>query len=193
MEPAPRPEWTSPIEIGAHVRTFYSALPEQPTRAVFQALRDDPQILRFLARHPLGRLEFSGRMPYPNWLGWFDRRSGDLVVNAFRAPESYGKQFYPPELLSVSAAGRNLAEAMQRNLYHELGHSVLAAAGPETDCQVRRLFRSGRVMPISLRGRQEPIEYFCETFAAYRFEAGLADKDPEGYDMVEAVIRQVFK
>jgi hypothetical protein len=37
------------------------------------------------------------------------------------------------------------------------------------------------------------LEYFCETFTAYRFEDGLADKDPNGYHMVEAVIRLVFK
>jgi hypothetical protein len=45
MEPVPRPEWTSPIEVGVHARSFYSALPEQPARPVFQALRDDPKLL----------------------------------------------------------------------------------------------------------------------------------------------------
>jgi predicted DNA-binding transcriptional regulator AlpA len=172
MEPLPRPEWTSPIEVGAHARSFYSALPEQPTKAVFQALRDDPKLLSFLARHELGRLEFSGRVPRSNWLGWFDRQSRELVVNAFRAPETYGNPFYPPELPSVSAAGRDLAEAMQRSLYHELGHSILDVAGPEVERQAGKLLLSGRAMPVSIRARKEPIEYFCETFAAYRFEDG---------------------
>ena len=36
-------------------------------------------------------------------------------------------------------------------------------------------------------------EYFCESFTAYRFEDGLADKDPEGYDMVEAILRMVLR
>jgi predicted DNA-binding transcriptional regulator AlpA len=193
MEPLPRPEWTSPIEVGVHARSFYSALPEQPTRAVFQALRDDPELVSFLARHELGRLEFSGRVPRSNWLGWFDRRSRELVVNAFRAPETYGNPFYPPELPSVSAAGRDLAEAMQRSLYHELGHSILDAAGPEVERQAGKLLQSGRAMPVSIRARKEPIEYFCETFAAYRFEDGLADKDPAGYDMVEAILRAMWK
>jgi len=82
---------------------------------------------------------------------------------------------------------------MQRSLYHEIGHLVLDAAGAELDRQVRRLFRSGQVSPVSLRAAEEPIEYFCETFAAYRFEDGLADKDPNGYDMVEAILRRVYK
>jgi hypothetical protein len=43
-----------------------------------------------------------------------------------------------------------------------------------------------------LPGRLNPEEYFCETFAAYRFEDGLADKDPQGYDMVEAILRMVW-
>ena len=63
MEPVPRPEWASPIELGVHARSFYSALPEQPTRAVLQALHSDSKLLEFLKKHALGRLEFSGRLP----------------------------------------------------------------------------------------------------------------------------------
>jgi hypothetical protein len=82
---------------------------------------------------------------------------------------------------------------MQRSLYHEIGHSVLDAAGAELDRQVRRFFRSGQAIPVSVRAAEDPLEYFCETFAAYRFEDGLADKDPSGYDMVEVVLRLVYK
>ena len=192
MEPVPRPQWASPIEVGVHARSFYSALPEQPTREVLQALRSDPKLLRFLERHKLGRLEFSGRLP-KTWFGSYDPPSRDLVVNVFRSPESYGEDFYPPELTSVSAAGTNLVEAMQRSLYHEIGHSILDAAGPGPHHQVRKLYRSGRVAPVSFRAKVDPIEYFCETFTAYRFEGGLADKDPNGYDMVETILRMVFQ
>ena len=193
MEPASRPGWASPLEVGVHLRSFYSTLSEQTTKDVLAVLRGDPEIPGFLARRQLGRLEFSGRLPDASWMGYFDRQSRDLVVNAFRKPESYGKEFYPPELPSVSAAGRNLVEAMQRSLYHEIGHLVLDAAGPEMDWQVGKLLRSGRAMPVSIRARKEPEEYFCETFTAYRIEDALADKDPEGYDMVEAILRGVWK
>src|SRR5271165_1048029 len=114
MEPQPRPDWASPIEIGVHARSFYSALPEQPTREVLQALRGETELLNFLERHKLGRLEFSGRVPEPRWLGWYDPQLRDVVVNAFRGPETYGQEFYPAELKSVSSAGSNLVEAMQR-------------------------------------------------------------------------------
>lgn len=67
MEPISRPEWSSPIQVGVHVRSFYSALPEQPTREVLQALCNDPKLLYFLKRRKLGRLEFSGRLPALNW------------------------------------------------------------------------------------------------------------------------------
>ena len=193
MEPVPHPEWALPIEVGVHARSFYSALPEQPTKDVLQALRGDTWLLGFLKRHKLGRVEFSGRVPGPNWLGFYDPQARNLVVNSFRSAETYGKEFHPPELKSVSSAGGNLVEAMQRSLYHELGHSIFDAAGPETERQVRRLLRGGRAMPVSLLAREEAVEYFCETFVAYRFEDGLADKDPEGYDMVEAILRMVFR
>jgi hypothetical protein len=193
MEPVSRPEWASPIAVGVHARSFYSALPEQPTRDVLQALRSDPKLLGFLERRQLGRLEFSGRLPHASWMGSFDRQSRRLVVNAFRLPESYGQDSHPPELPSVSAAGRNLVEAMQRSLYHELAHSVFDVVGPEVERQVGKLLWSGRAMPVSIRARKEPVEYFCETFSAYRFEDGLADKDPEGYDMIETILRMVWK
>lgn len=193
MEPLPRPEWASAIEIGVHARSFYSALPEQPTRDVLQALRGDPGLLGFLERHKLGRVEFSGRIPGPHWLGWYDPESRDLMVNAFRSPGTYGQEFYPPELKSVSSAGSNLVEAMQRSLYHELGHAIFEAAGPETEHQVRRLLRGGRAIPVSLRARERASEYFCETFTAYRFEGSIADKDPVGYDMVEAILRMAYR
>jgi len=160
MEPVSRPEWASPIEVGVHARSFYSAMPERPTRDVLQALRSDPKLLGFLEKHELGRLEFSGQLPHPSWMGSFDRHSRDLVVNAFRAPESYGRGFCSPELSSVSAAGRSLVEAMQRSLYHELGHSILDVAGPEVERQAGKLLWSGRTSPVSIRARKEPIKYF---------------------------------
>ena len=83
MEPVPRPQWASPIEVGVHARSFYSALPEQPTREVLQALRSDPKLLRFLERHKLGRLEFSGSLPKPDWYGSYDPPLRVLVVKAF--------------------------------------------------------------------------------------------------------------
>ena len=193
MEPVPRPEWASPIEVGVHARSFYSALPERPTKDVLQALLGDPGILGFLARHKLGRVEFSGRLPMPNWLGSYEPQSRDLIVNVFRSPATFGQEFGQPELHSVSSAGSNLVEAMQRSLYHELGHSIFDAAGPETERQVWRLLRGGRAMPVTLRAREQASEYFCETFTAYRFEDGLADKDPNGYDMVEAILRMVCR
>jgi len=179
--------------VDVHVRSFYSALAEQPTRGVLEALRDDPKLLGFLERYKLGRLEFSGRLPGHDWLGYYEPLSHDLTVNCFRSAETYGKEFYPPELPSVSVSGHDLVRAMQRSLYHELGHHILNISGPEIEQQVKRLLRSGRAIPVSLRAKWDAGEYFCETFSAYRFEDGLADKDPEGYHMVEAILRMEFR
>lgn len=165
-------------------------MPEEPTREVLSSLKSDPKLLSFLERNPLSRLEFSDRLPAPNWNGSYDGISRELVVNAFRAPDTY-RQDFTPRISTVSNAGRNLTEAMQRSLYHELGHRVLQAAGPEAQSQVTRLFRSGRAFPISTRAGRRPVEYFSESFAAYRFEDSFADKDPEGYDMVEKILRLV--
>jgi hypothetical protein len=141
VDPVPRPEWAFPLEVGVHVESFYSAMSEQLTRDVLQALCDDTPLLAFLERHLLGRLEFSGRMLEPDWLGSFHPPSRDLIVNSARSAATYGQEFYPPDLKSFSSAGSSLAEAMQRSLYHELGHYVFDSAGPETERQVLRLLR----------------------------------------------------
>lgn len=193
MEAVPRPEWAFPLEVGVHVESFYSAMSEQLTREVLQALCGDAQLLAFLGRHPLGRLEFSERLLDHDWLGAFVASTRELVLNSRRPADTYGREFYPRDLKSFSNAGNSLVEAMQRSLYHELGHYILDSAGPETERQVLRLLQSGRAIPISRRARRSHAEYFAETFAAYRFEPTLADKDPEGYDMVEAILRMVWK
>src|ERR1035437_1383182 len=50
MEPVPRPQWASPIEVGVHARSFYSALPEvvngRRTPVVqVRAVRESPKAL----------------------------------------------------------------------------------------------------------------------------------------------------
>ena len=189
----PRPEWASPIEVGVHAQSFYSALSEQPTREVLQPLRNDPKLLEFLKKHGLGRLELSSRLPDPRWHGSYQPSTGELVVNAFRDPDTYGKEFRPGELVTVSAAGRDLAEAMQRSLYHELWHKIIDTVGPTALHQIESLRRSGRTLPVSQRARAGPEEDFSESFAAYRFADSFADKDPEGYDMVETILRAAWK
>jgi hypothetical protein len=179
--------------VGKEALEFLSALPEKPTKEVLSALARDRRLVAILSRHPLGRLELSGRVPNPTWNGSYRPASGDLVVNPFRPPDSYGKEFDPQKIKSVSEAGRTLGEAMQRSLYHELGHHILDAAGPEFRSQVMRLFASGRTFPVSERAKIRAAEYFSESFAAYRFEDSFADKDPEGYHMVEAILRLVGK
>ena len=183
-----RPEWAYPLTVGEHVGEFLSALPEKPTKEVLSALARDPRVVAILSSHPLGRLEFSGRVPNPTWNGSYRPVSRDLVVNPFRPRDSYGKEFYPQEIKSVSEAGRTLGEAMQRSLYHELGHHVLRAAGPGAEQQIKKLLRSGRATPVSIRARKDAVEYFSESFSAYRFEDSFADRDPEGYHMAEAIL-----
>jgi hypothetical protein len=193
MEAVPRPEWAAPLIAGVHVREFRSALPEEETREIVGVLRDDPGLVSFLARHPLGLLEFSGGLPDEGWRASYVPLTADLAIETFRPPSSFGYELLPEELPTVSAAARTYLGALQRSFYHELGHHVLATLGPHVEYEVRLLKGSGRVNPISDRARRNAIEYFAETFAAYRFEDSLADRDPEGYDIVEAVRRLAWR
>jgi hypothetical protein len=146
----------------------------------------------FLARHPLGRLEFSSGALEDGWRASYDLAVADLIVNTDRPANSYGYEFVPSDLPTVSAAGQIYLEALQRSFYHELGHHVLNILGPQAEAAIAALMRTRRAAPVSWRARREPSEYFSETFAAYRFEPSLADRDPEGYDVIEALLRQVW-
>jgi hypothetical protein len=153
-------------------------------------------LVAFLEGNGLGSLEFSGRLPKPEWNGSYDPSTADITINARRPPSSYGREFIPEELKSVSEAGRDLVEAMQRSLYHEIGHHVLECAEavqPGTIVEIGKLLRSGRAIPVSKRARVRGLEYFVETFSAYRFEEALVYKDPEGYDMVETILRRTYR
>ena len=46
---------------------------------------------------------------------------------------------------------------------------------------------------MSELAKERAVEYFSESFAAYRFEDSFADKDPEGYHMIEAILRLAGK
>jgi hypothetical protein len=191
MEPVSRPEWASPLTVGKHAREFLSALPEKPTKEVLSALKSDPKLVAFLERHPLSRLEFSGRVPRPNWHGSYDPdpRARDLIVNAFRSPESYGMGFYTPDLSTVSEAGRDLAGAMQRTLYHELGHHLVERLPARVLDEIAASMRARQAAPVSILARRNPLEYFCETFSAYRFE-GCATR---GGQLIPAVLPVVVE
>jgi len=69
---------------------------------------------------------------------------------------------------------------MQRSLYHEIGHHILESLPAQVPDQIAAQGRSRQAVPVSKRARANPLEYFCETYAAYRFEDSLADKDPTG-------------
>ena len=191
-DPVSHPDWASPLKVGLHARSLFSALPEQPTREVLQALKSDPRLVDILEGHGLGRLELSGRVPKPHWLGYYDPRTGDLVVNTLRPESTFGREFGSPELPSVSAAAPNLVEALQRSLYHEIGHHLLERVPAAVLDQFVDLRRSRKLIPVSRRARDGILEYFSETYTAYRFEDSLADRDPAGYDMIEAVLRLLW-
>jgi len=171
-------------------------LPEQPTKEVLSALASDPKMVAILSGPPLGRFELSGRVPDPTWKGSYWPASGDLVVNPFRPLESYGKEFHPPVLKSVSEAGRTLVEAIARSLYHELGHHVLYAAGPKLNGRLRISFEAGGrcLFPFAPeRTHWSILRRASRRTGSNRFEDSFADRDPEGYHMVEAILRLAGK
>src|SRR5438552_6304504 len=43
-------------KLAFHVRSFYSALPEEPTRDVLRVLKRDPRLLDLLRKRPTGQI-----------------------------------------------------------------------------------------------------------------------------------------
>ena len=94
-------------------------------------------------------------------------------------PESYGKEFYPPGLPSVSAASGIWSRLCSAACIMRSGINIGRYGAGNCTAGRETLSGVGAPCPYRFWPTKDPIEYFCETFAAYRFEDGLADKDPQ--------------
>jgi hypothetical protein len=191
MEPASRPDLSSPLVVGRHVDEVLTILSDADTAKVLSVLVS-PKLLKFLEAHPLGRLEFSGRVSEPEFNAEYDPNTRAIVVNTDRPRWTYGQTLRDEPAATVSSLGRDLTDAMSRSLFHELGHHIERSAGPLVFDALKAPGRQGVLYPLTQLARFSPFEYFSESLTAYQFENdALYHRDPTGYTVIENILHRV--
>ena len=191
MVPASRPDLASPLVVGRHVDELLTILSDSDTAKVLSPL-DNPKLLKFLETHPLGRVEFSGRVSEVEFIAEYDPLAKSIVVNTDRPRQSYGRTLPVEQAITISSLGQDLTEAMSRSLFHELGHHIEHSSGPFIIDAIRAAARRGALYPLTQLARFTAFEYFPESFAAYEFENdALYYKDPLGYTVIEDILHRV--
>lgn len=181
--------------VGEHARRLElgPGIDEERARRILGALR--PEDLRILRKRPLADLRLLALVEAEGGTllnGQYFLQRADLETAAIRGAQTYGQKFRPGVTWSVSAAAQNEDRAVERTLIHEFGHHVHVSLGRVSDDVVREAYtRASRAgLFITAYAGQSHYEYFAESFAAYRYyPASLKRYDPNGFEMVEAVLR----
>jgi hypothetical protein len=157
--------------------------------------------LELLRRHPLGGIHLVARVEDADG----SRITGKYVFNpdrhdyrhvyvsTDRPAGSYRQPFRVGRTYAVSNVGATPTDAMKRTLVHELAHHVAEVGGNEVrSLIVQSLRRAPRQRVITRYASERTEDYWAEIFTAYTFHPRLLQRhDPEGYNLVRAVRRQV--
>jgi len=183
------------FEVGVHaygIKDTSNLPPEQLTRLT-DLLVPDAGHAAFLKETPLTSLQFHPTLPEA-W-GLYHARTQVLEVATDRTWNFAKVPLQPGVTRTISEAASGKAESLDSTLIHEFGHHIHAGAWGSTkttaiDKAITAAFQGGEINPISTYARTNHLEYFAETYAAYRrFPDALAEHDPVGYTLVERVLK----
>ena len=155
------------------------------------AAEGDPRVLRFLERKPLRSITIKPNV-YTGANGYYGMVFQDIGIEASRKAGTYGERLQAGVSYSMSYCGPTKLEAMKRTMYHETGHHIHLAGGPEIGQIVAKAFTTSELTlksPITTYAGHNNMEYFAECFTAHKYHgAALKAHDPVGYKMVEDVL-----
>lgn len=125
--------------------------------------------------------------------GQYFEVASELFVSSSRTADAIGQP--ASTAYSISARGATLAEAMERTAVHELAHHVRQFIGAELRTRMVALYQAATEYGFTITpyAAEHEEEYFAECFAAYVYHPDeLRDRDPDGYDLIEAVLQKIW-
>lgn len=125
--------------------------------------------------------------------GQYFEVASELFVSSSRAADAINQP--AATAYSISARGSTLADAMERTAVHELAHHVRQFIGAELRSKLVSLHQAAREYSFTITpyARDDAEEYFAECFAAYVYHPDeLRERDPDGYDLIEAVLQKIW-
>lgn len=160
---------------------------------------DEAETLKWLEEHPLDEIVFTKTMK-PGVNGQYSvwKKPDGTLPNRLQIrtgdPLTFGKEWKPGESFTVNEAAPTKAAAMRQVLRHELGHHihVYNFRGDGVDVIVGNAYQRARLKNVFITkyAKTHKDEYFAECYAAYYHRrSDLKAFDPNGYEMVEAVLK----
>jgi hypothetical protein len=176
------------LKRGTHAGEIKSSLSVGRTNRVFSIITG--VALKVLEAYPPDVLEIGHNLP-PGWAGGYFPSERRITVRPSVPPEHYGHPFVPGNIDLVGDAAKSETEAIQRNLIHEIAHSLLDRVPRDLRSYVKSRHRQFRQEAISVYAKKNSREFFAEAFAAYVFEReALLSHSQTVYSMVEHVLKE---
>lgn len=157
---------------------------------------DDAETLKFLEAHPLSQLSFPKQAKVKSKAvnGWYLASKHELELTSARTAGSFGQSFFAGTSWSISTTAATAEKAAAVTLRHELGHHIhlFDGHGTPVDKAIREAYKRARASGVFITryAGDSANEYFAESYAAYYHRrASLKAHDPNGFAMVEDVLR----
>ena len=156
----------------------------------------DPETLDYLTKKPLAELRFAPTLARgSNGRYWYaGPHARQLEVATARSSASFGRPWQPGQSWSVSSSATTQREAERATLRHEIGHHIhLGDSSKAVNTIVAAAFAKAKKASrfITQYAKSNADEYFAESYVAYYLRrSDLRQQDPNGYMMVEAVLRE---
>lgn len=196
MKAAPPVPPPSKMQAGVHAKRAraVAGVPKDAPDDLLGSVQD-AELLKWLEQHPLSEVVARGSIRGANGqyvYGPAGVHRLEVVWN--RKPWTFGKEWKPGAVHSISSACATEEQARRATFRHELGHHIhLFEKRGKVDQIIKAAYaraRAARTFITNYAGTH-PDEYFAESFAAYYLRRSeLKAFDPNGYAMVEDVLRE---
>ncbi len=160
----------------------------------------DAELLTWLEKNPLGELVARGSIHGANGMYTYSpsnpaRSPKRIEVSWDRKPFTYGEAFIAGDVHSISSAASTVDEARRITFRHEIAHHIHLSElrGSKVDKIITDAYERAEAADrfITKYAGDHADEYFAESYAAYYHRRSeLKSYDPNGYQMVEDVLRE---
>ena len=179
------------IRFGDHVQKVRIRDSSADTLAAVLSKVDDPGVLGWMKRNPIGELVFAKKTS-EGGNGSYSASRVRLQLGHDRDPSKYGKEYVPGKTWSVSQLGKTRDDAIAGTLLHEIGHHVWKKAGDSVRSDATSTFAKLGDRTFTKYGRVSATEHFSESFSAYfRHPKLLKKSSPEAYGMIDRTVKRM--
>jgi hypothetical protein len=179
------------FRLGDHVRKVRIWESDGEKLAEVFSRIDDPGLLGFLKKNPIGELNFAPKTG-AGGNGSYSKSANRLQIGFARDKSKYGKEYERGKTFSVSQLAKTKTGAISGTMIHEIGHHVWHKTSPVIREHAKSTWEKLGDRTLTKYGRVSAAEHFSESFAAYFVRPKLLKKEsPEAYRMVRRALKDV--